>query len=312
MTCMGVVQDFHGMVVCRFFLGLAESGFFPGAVFIVSSWYQRHELQQRLALFYTASAFSGALSGLLAYGISSMDGARGIAGWRCIFLIEGAVTVAAGLTIPFLLTSIPEKATWLSDDEKRFIDLRLRLSGVRTMTGEGDKFSWRLLRQTMLDWKIWLGIVIGWANATPNAAFKLTLPQIVSGMGFSSSNAQLLTIPPYFCGGVSAWLNGRFADRFKWRFPFLAGSLSLLVVAFAVLFSLAPKVKDNVAGMYVGVMLAQIGIYPVLPATSAWIGNNIAPSWKRSMGLAWLLAAGNFGSKCNRDLCHTSARLTMS
>lgn len=48
--------------------------------------------------------------------------------------------------------------------------------------------------------------------------------------------------------------------------------------------------------MYTGVVLAQIGIYPLLPGISAWVGNNLAPSWKRSIGLAWLLAAGNFGS----------------
>jgi hypothetical protein len=42
--------------------------------------------------------------------------------------------------------------------------------------------------------------------------------------------------------------------------------------------------------------LAQIGTYPLLPCISAWTGNNLAPSWKRSIGLAWTLAAGNIGS----------------
>ena len=29
-TCMGVTQSYAGLVVCRFFLGLCEAGFFPG------------------------------------------------------------------------------------------------------------------------------------------------------------------------------------------------------------------------------------------------------------------------------------------
>lgn len=70
-----------------------------------------------------------------------MDGVRGIEGWRWIFFLEGAVTVAAGLTMPFLILDTSEKAKWLSDDEKRFVDLRLRLSGVRSRTQEGDNFS---------------------------------------------------------------------------------------------------------------------------------------------------------------------------
>ncbi|KAH0425020.1 major facilitator superfamily transporter [Colletotrichum camelliae] len=265
MTLMGVVKGFQGMVVCRIFLSLCEAGFFPGAVYIVSTWYPRHELQQRLAIFYTASAFSGALSGLLAFAIARMDGVRGIEGWRWIFLLEGAVTIAAGAAMPFLLLDTPEKAQWLTEDDKRFIDLRLRLSGVRSGTQEGDKLSWRLLLDTLVDWKIGLGILLAWANSVPNAAFKFTMPQIIKQLGFSTGKAQLLTIPPYFCGGISAWLTGRFSDRFSWP-------------------------------MYVSVILAQVGIYPLLPGITAWIGNNLALSWKRSIGIAWLLAAGNLGS----------------
>lgn len=92
-------------------------------MFLVSSWYPRYELQQRLAIFYTASAFSGALSGLLAFAIAQMDGLQGVNGWRWIFLIEGAITVTAGLAMPFLIPDTPELASWLDDDEKRFIDL---------------------------------------------------------------------------------------------------------------------------------------------------------------------------------------------
>ncbi|CCF36649.1 hypothetical protein CH063_01541 [Colletotrichum higginsianum] len=296
MTLMGVVKNFQGMAICRVFLGLCEAGFFPGAVYIVTTWYPRHELQQRLAIFYTASAFSGALSGLLAFGIARMDGVRGIEGWRWIFLIEGAVTIAAGLAMPFLILDTPEKAKWLSEDEKRFIDLRLRLSGVRSQTQEGDKLSWRLLFQTMTDWKIGLGILLAWANSVPNAAFKFTMPQIIKQLGFPTATAQLLTIPPYFCGGVAAWVTGRMSDKFTWRMPFIAGPMAVLAIALGLLFHYSADVANNVPAMYVGVVLAQIGIYPLLPGITAWIGNNLAPSWKRSIGIAWLLAAGNLGS----------------
>ncbi|KAH7183386.1 major facilitator superfamily domain-containing protein [Fusarium flagelliforme] len=296
MTCMGVVQNFEGLVACRVILGVFEAGFFPGAVFIVSSWYPRHELQQRLAIFYTASAFSGALSGLLAFGIARLDGARGIAGWRWIFLIEGAVTVAAALVMPLLIIDTPERAKWLSDDEKRYIDLRLRMSGVRANTEEGDRFSWKLLFKTMTDWKVMLGVVLAWANSVPNAAFKFTMPQIIKQLGFSTANAQLLTMPPYVCGGIAAWLTGKFSDRLAWRMPFIVGPMSVLLIAMAVLFNYSKDVGNNVPAMYIGVILAQIGIYPLLPGITAWTGNNLAPSWKRSIGLAWLLAAGNLGS----------------
>lgn len=207
------------------------------------------------------------------------------------------MTVAAGLVMPLLIIDTPERAKWLSDDEKRYVDLRLRLSGVRSNTEEGDKFSWKLLFKTMVDWKVLLGIILAWANSVPNAAFKFTMPQIIKQLGFSTAQSQLLTMPPYVCGGIAAWLSGRFSDHLSWRMPFIVGPMSVLLVALAVLFNYSKNVADNVPAMYVGVVLAQIGIYPLLPGISAWTGNNLAPSWKRSIGLAWLLAAGNLGSK---------------
>lgn len=281
----------------RLELMLDKAGFFPGAVFLVSSWYPRYELQQRLAIFYTASAFSGALSGLLAFAIARMVGLRGVEGWRWIFLIEGAITVTAGLAMPFLIPDAPELASWLDADEKKFIDLRLRRSGVRTATQEGDKFSWKLLGKTMIDWKIFLGILMAWANSVPNAAFKFTMPQIIEQLGFSTTQSQLLTIPPYFCGGVSAWIVGKYADRFKWRMPFIVGPLIIVATALGILVGLSDKIADNVGPMYFAIMLAQIGIYPLLPGVTTWTSNNLGTSWKRSIGLAWLLAAGNLGSK---------------
>lgn len=107
MTLMGVVQSYGGLIACRLALGIAESGLFPGTphrllstsgpdpilplgvVLYISMWYPRHECQYRIALFFGAATMAGAFSGLLAYGIGFMDGVRGYAGWRWIFILEG-------------------------------------------------------------------------------------------------------------------------------------------------------------------------------------------------------------------------------
>lgn len=74
MTLMGVVQNFGGLCATRFFLGLFEAGFFPGAIYLVGQWYPPDRTQFRMALFYCASAASGAFSGLLAAAIAKMNG----------------------------------------------------------------------------------------------------------------------------------------------------------------------------------------------------------------------------------------------
>lgn len=38
MTFTGMVKDFAGLMVCRVLLGIAEAGFFPGAVYLITRW----------------------------------------------------------------------------------------------------------------------------------------------------------------------------------------------------------------------------------------------------------------------------------
>lgn len=67
----------------------------PGCLYLLTAWYTRKEVGKRTALLYCGSLISGAFSGLIAAGITSgMAGARGIAAWRWLFIIEGALTVS--------------------------------------------------------------------------------------------------------------------------------------------------------------------------------------------------------------------------
>jgi MFS family permease len=82
MTLMGLVTNHKGLYVARMFLGLAEAGFFPGATFLLTLWYKRHEVQTRMSFFYAGARLAGAFSGLLAYAIQYMDGIAGLGGWK--------------------------------------------------------------------------------------------------------------------------------------------------------------------------------------------------------------------------------------
>lgn len=39
MTLMGIVKSYRGLVAARFFLGVAEAGFFPAASYLLTLWY---------------------------------------------------------------------------------------------------------------------------------------------------------------------------------------------------------------------------------------------------------------------------------
>ena len=63
-TLMGVTRNFPGFLAVRFFLGVVESGFFPGALFYLSMWYRRSERYFRIALFFSAPTAAGAFGGI--------------------------------------------------------------------------------------------------------------------------------------------------------------------------------------------------------------------------------------------------------
>lgn len=87
-TCNAATQNFTGLVVVRFFLGFVEAPFFPGAVFLMSSWYTRAELTRRIAWLYSGNALANMFGGLLGATIlGGLHGDLGLSGWRWLFII---------------------------------------------------------------------------------------------------------------------------------------------------------------------------------------------------------------------------------
>jgi MFS family permease len=166
MTLMCLISNYRGLLAARWFLGVAESGFFPASTFLLTLWYRRYEVQRRMAVFYVAASLSGAFSGLLAYGIQTLDKRSGLSGWQWIFLIEGLVPVGLALVIWKVLPDSPETASFLTQAERDFIVGRL---ADETGSGRGrvtnqDKMNKKFIIAGLSDWKVWAAIVIFWGN----------------------------------------------------------------------------------------------------------------------------------------------------
>jgi MFS family permease len=121
------------------------------------------------------------------------------------------------------------------------------------------------------------------------------MPTIIKQMGFSSSNAQLMTIPAYCVGALSAYTSARFSDRFGRRMPFIVSAQTIVVIAYSILAPLAPRIRDNIGPCYFAICLACLGLYPINPGGNAWTANNLAGPAKRAMGMAFMISMGNMG-----------------
>ena len=120
--CQGCfVHTYGGLLATRFFLGLAEAGIFPGSFYLISFWYPFEEAQKRFTVYWSSVILAGAFGGLLATGIANMDGVRGLANWRWIFILEGILTILIGVAAFFFVTDFPREAKWLNSAEKEFV-----------------------------------------------------------------------------------------------------------------------------------------------------------------------------------------------
>ena len=78
----GFAQSWTTLVALRLILGILEAGYFPGCVYLLSTWYTRYQVAKRYSVFYLIGSLASALSGILAYGLMQMDGVSGVEGWR--------------------------------------------------------------------------------------------------------------------------------------------------------------------------------------------------------------------------------------
>ncbi|KAH6657242.1 major facilitator superfamily domain-containing protein [Truncatella angustata] len=298
MTLMGIVRSYRGLLAARFFLGVAEAGLYPGcAYYVLTMWYCRHEIQLRQAMFFSAASVAGAFSGLLAFGISHMDGVGNLEGWRWIFILEGIVTVVvAGLAF-LVLHDFPETAKFLTEEERAFVVWRLKYGQDKQATQEGRKsvaeaeeFQWGYVWQAFRDWQIWTNIFVYWGIVCPLYGISLFLPTIIANLGYTSSTAQLLTVPIYITAAILAVIFAYLSDRIGKRSPFVITFLFMMIVGFAMCIS-----SSNPKVVYGGVFVATCAIYPSFPGNIAWLSNNLAGGYKRAAGMAIQIGVGNLG-----------------
>ncbi|KAF4501000.1 major facilitator superfamily transporter [Fusarium agapanthi] len=73
-----VAQNYTGALLTRFFLGIVEAPYCPGAL-----------------ILYSGNVLASAFAGLIAAGVfEGMDGLAGIKGWRWLFILQGARQLA--------------------------------------------------------------------------------------------------------------------------------------------------------------------------------------------------------------------------
>lgn len=231
-----------------------------------------------------------------------MDGVAGLRGWRWIFILEGILTTLVGASLHWTLPDSPETASFFSPGEKTFMAERLdNDSGTSAgRVGRHDKLAWKYVRAAFADWKIYVSGIIQFTLAATLYSFTFTLPTIINRLGYSATNAQLLTVPVYTGAIIANLFSGWLADRIHVRWLFIVCPGCLVVLSLVGLISIPHPRLPGLA--YFLLFILPIGLYPALLAILTWVSNNIAPSSKRVVGTALFLCIGNLGGLAGSNI----------
>lgn len=282
------VTNYAGLLATRLLIGMFESGLFPCLTLYLSTYYKREEQARRVSYLFVAAALSGAFGGLLAYGLTSLHGASGLAGWRWLFLIEGVISLAVGIAFIFLLPDNFESAKWLTEHDKAL--MRIRADQSKVYQGESENFDKTEVKLAFRDLKVWLSAACQFCANTCSFGFGTFLPVIIRGFGYSSIKTQLLTVPVYIWASAVYLIVAYTSDKINKRAVFMVPMALVTATGYALMLGVS---METTGVQYFATFVTATGIYCVVGLNVTWVSNSNAGYFKRATAIGLQQTIGN-------------------
>jgi ACS family tartrate transporter-like MFS transporter len=283
-AAMAFVQGTTSFYTLRFLLGVAEAGFFPGIILYLSYWFPARKRAAVTALFMAAAPLSTALGSPVSGALLELHGLFGLAGWQWMFIIEAIPAVLLGVVVLFYMTDRPEKATWLTDEERGWLVDTMNAEQA-AKSGTASHSLWRGLA----DFRVLALSLVYFGTSAGLYTLGIWSPQIIKEFGLSSLAVGFLNAIPATVAVICMVLWARHSDR--------TGERKWHVVAACLLASgglvLAGSAMTVVA-VLVALTLVNIGISsskpPLWSMPTMFLSGSAAAA-----GIATINSIGNLG-----------------
>lgn len=273
----------------RFLLGVAEAGFFPGAILFLSMWVPARYRSKVLALFYLAQPLTIVIGAPVAALLMQQQGLFDLAGWRIMFFAVAIPAILIGVIAWFYLTDRPADAKWLTPAEKKWLTDELAAE-ARSKTDAHDTQAVKAL----LNGRVWLLCLIYFGLVYGLYALAFFLPTIIGGFEtqfgakFNVFDKGLITAIPYLPAAFALYFWSRDATRRgvrSWHIalPALIGGLSVPVALYL----------ESPAATVAAITVTACAIFSALPNFWAVPARFLAGAGAAA-GIALINTVGNF------------------
>ncbi|KIW69924.1 hypothetical protein PV04_02239 [Phialophora macrospora] len=298
-TFQAFQNNYGSFIASRFLLGMTESGFIPGGLWTLSTWYTRTETAKRVMFFYFGNQFGQASSKLLAYGILHMRGVAGKAGWFWLFVIMGIFTIGSGFILGFFLpdsfknphsTFLP-RVRMFNDRELHILRTRVLLDDP--MKGKKKKRIGRVgFKKAFSNWRLYVHVLITLCNNGPQRAFDTYAPSLVNGFGFGQLSSNALASVGLFLQIPTSFAFSYVSDHFNKRGPTVITGLSCHLLGY--IFNRGfTELNGRRGAKYFGVVWTQTFGTFSHPLNIAWMSLTCEDSEERALAMAMVIMGAN-------------------
>jgi ACS family tartrate transporter-like MFS transporter len=237
-TAMAFIQSTEHFFILRVLLGAAEAGFYPGIIFFLSLWYPARYRARVMAWFYLGIPMASVLGAPLSTALISWGEKIGFDGWRMMYFVEGFPAIILGVVTFFYLTDRPEKAKWLSTEQRQWLvnDLALEET-VKDLEVTATSSHWAQIKAVLKNKFVWALALIYFGITSGSNAMNFFLPSVLQsfqesmGLGKDIMTIGWLTAIPYAVAAVAMTIWARRSDRHNERRYHAGGAAIVAAVA---------------------------------------------------------------------------------
>jgi MFS family permease len=291
MVCWGItsmatmfVSGSLSFYLLRLLLGVFEAGFFPGAILYLTYWFPNRVRSEILGYFYLGAPVALILGGPLSGLLLEIHSHYGLQGWQWMFLVEGFLGFAVGITSFLFLDDKPSQARWLPVGEKQaLVDTLDKEEELRRSFGPVSLLPMLRDPRMLLFLSIYLLIQTGIYGAI------FYLPAEISALINKPQGLEvgMVSAIPWICAAVSTWWLPKMADR--WRSHRAMAIMALSIAGFASLAFPTAGPREGILALSVAIS----GLIAVQPIYWTFPTGYLADRAKAA-GLA-LINTGNLG-----------------
>ena len=283
----GFVQNTEQFYIARIFLGIAEAGFYPGMIFFLSQWFPRKRLAQVLALLVIAgpigSMFVGPLSGWI---MTAFGGLANLAGWQWLFIVQGIPAAILGIVFYFAVSSSPQDARWLTDDEKATISSAVGAAAPKEKATKQFK-------SAVTNKRVWiLGFILA-SNYIGIYAVLFWIPTILKNTGVTNVlTVGYLSAIPSALAVVATIILGIYCDRTQKHRRILVGGM----ITASVGLILSVVTGNQLIATLIGISIASALFTATGPVIWAITNLQLKGMAAAAAGIALINTVGSMGS----------------